>query len=125
MWLKLKAHHSYLDNNQNYFPYPIKQGYILAVHHSVGLLVVMELGLPNNALRQYPLCFGSALYSDNSLYRLDLVTVVDPHYADFSPLVHDPNLQPFAYIEYYFVHSILTMIRLQQPLCLLRTVHSH
>ena len=125
MWLKLIVHHSYLDNSQNYFPCPIKQEYILVEHHSVGLLVVMVLGLPNNALRRYLLCFGLILYSDNWLYRLDSVTAVDPHYADFSPLVHDPNLQPFAYIEYYFVHSILTMIRLQQPLCLLRTVHSH
>ena len=125
MWLKLIVHHSYLDNSQNYFPYPIKQEYILVERHSVGLLVVMALGLPNNALRQYLLCFGSVLYSNNSLYRLDSVTAVDPHYADFYLLEHGPNLQPFAYIEYYFVHSILIKIRLQQPLYLLRTVHNH
>ena len=125
MWLKLIVHHNYLDNSQNYFPYPIKQGYILVERHSVDLLVVMVLVLPNNALRQCLLCFGSVLYSNNSLYRLDSVTVVDPHYADFYPLEHDPNLQLFAYIEYYFVHSILTTIRLQQPLYLLRTVHNH
>ena len=125
MWLKLKAHHSYLDNSQSYFPYPIKQEYILVEHHSVGLLVVMALGLPNNALRQYPLCFGSVLYSDNSLYRLDSVTVVDPHYADFYPLAHDLNPRPFAYTEYYFVHSILTTRRLQLLLYFLRTAHNH
>ena len=125
MWLKLIVHHSYLDNSQNYFPYPIKQEYILVERHSVGWLVVMVPGLPNNALQRCLLCFGSVLYSNNSLYRLDSVTAVDPHYADFYPLEHDPNLQPFAYIEYYFVHSILTMIRLQQPLCLLRTEHNH
>ena len=125
MWLKLIVHHSYLDNNQSYFPCPIKQEYILVERHSVGLLVVMVLGLPNNALRQYRLCFGLILYSDNWLYRLDSVTAVDPYYADFYPLEHGPNLQPFAYIEYYFVHSILTTRLLQPPLCLLRTVHNH
>ena len=125
MWLKRKAHHSYLGSDQSYFPSPIRQGCILVEHHSVGLLVVMVLELPNNALRQYPLCFGSVLYSDNWLYHLDSVTVVDPHYACFYPLVHDLNLRPFAYTEYYFVHSILTTRRLRKPLYLLRTVHNH
>ena len=125
MWLKLIVHHSYLGSDQSYFPYPIRQEYIPVEHHNVGLLVVMAPVLPNSALRQYLLYFVLELYSDNWLYRLDSVTVVDPHYADFSPLEHDPNLQPFAYIEYYFVHSILTTRRLQQQLCLLRTVHNH
>ena len=125
MWPKLKVHHSYLGSDQSYFPYPTRQGYIPVEHHNVGLLVVMALVLPNNALRQYPLYFESVLYSDNWLCRLDWVTVVDLNYACFYPLGHGPNPPPFAYIEYYFEHSIQKLTHPQLPLYLLRTARNH
>jgi len=50
------------DNARNYFPFPITQANTPAEHHIFGLLFVMGLALPNNALSQHSLYFELVLY---------------------------------------------------------------